>query len=111
HEVKHLMVGEPVDPEDDETNHEGRKPRPEIDEPLRQASRAERLRRPQLEHEDCHGNGEHTVHERLEAILRQSVRLRRSELRRSPPRRQWNRTLKTRATPAVRSRRTWVETS
>src|SRR6266852_997577 len=60
-EVEHLVVGEPVDPEDDEADDERREPRPKVEQDLPQASRAERIGGAQLEHEDRHRDRKHAV--------------------------------------------------
>src|SRR5947209_18042468 len=49
-------------------------------------SRAERIGRAELEHEDRHRDREHAVDERLETILRQSTNVHPGRLRLAPPR-------------------------
>ena len=61
HEVEHLVVREPIDSQDDETDEECREPRPQPDQTSRQALRSERRGRPELQDEDRHRDGEDSV--------------------------------------------------
>src|SRR2546425_5583361 len=75
-EMEYLVVGEPVNSQDDETDEECRETRPQCDQVIRQTPRAERRGRAEFKDEDRHRDGEDPVDQGLETVLRQSVDVR-----------------------------------
>src|SRR2546425_315633 len=68
-EMEYLLVGEPVDSQDDETDEECRETGPQRDKDIRQTSRAERRGRAEFQDEDRHRDREDSVDEGLQTIF------------------------------------------